>query len=140
MNPDEPKNRQIMKGHGTKFGRKMEAAISAFMREKSLAEAAKAAEISVSTLKRWLQMPEFQGELLRERREMVSQTNARIQYYSGAAASVAFKLMADASTPYSVRAHLSLSLMDRANQSVDRDDILVRLEALERAAEAAKQR
>jgi hypothetical protein len=129
-----------MKGHGSKFGRKMEAAIGAFMREKSLVEAAKVAGISVSTLKRWLQMPEFQAELMRERRELVSQTNARIQYYSGAAASVAFKLMADASTPSSVRAHLSLALIDRANEAVDREDILVRLAALERAQEETKNR
>ncbi len=124
-----------MNGHGSKFGRKKEAACAALMSEKNHAEAARVAGIGLSTLKRWLRLPEFQADFLRARREVVSQTNARIQYYSGVAASVAFKLMADPATPASVRAHLALALGDRANDALDREDILVRLAALERVSQ-----
>ena len=41
-----------MKGHGTKFNRKMEAAIAAMLTHKNLEEAAAAAGISVATLLR----------------------------------------------------------------------------------------
>jgi len=51
--------------------------------------------VDLSTLKRWLRLPEFQAEFLQARREILSQTNARIQCNSGALASLGFKLAAD---------------------------------------------
>ena len=113
-----------MKGHGNKFGRKKEAAVAALLSERNQAEAARVAGIDLSTLKRWMRLPEFQSELLRARREVVSQTNARVQHNSGVAVSVALKLMADPATPASVRAHIALGLVDRANQSLEQEDVL----------------
>jgi DNA-directed RNA polymerase specialized sigma24 family protein len=46
-----------MKGHGSKFGRKKEAAIAALLAERNLAEAARVVGIDLSTLKRWLRRP-----------------------------------------------------------------------------------
>jgi hypothetical protein len=134
MHPKAPK----MKGHGSKLGRKKEAAIAALLTAKSQAEAARVVGIDLGTLKRWLRLPEFEAEYLQARRDAVSQANARVQQNAGAAASVALMLMADSKTPPTVRAHLSLGLMDRANKSVEQEDILVRLAALERAAEEAE--
>ena len=68
----------------------------------------------------------------------MSQTNARIQHNSGALASLGFKLVAEAATPASVKAHLVLGLLDRGNKAVEQEDILVRLAALERVAEESK--
>jgi hypothetical protein len=84
-----------MNGHGSKFGRKKEQALAALLSHRNMEESAKAAGISSATLKRWLQLPEFKAAYLAARREVVLQTNARMQANSGAAASVLFKLMAD---------------------------------------------
>ena len=107
-------------------------------RGRSHADAARIAGIDPSTLKRWLRLPEFQAEYLQVRREAVSQTNARIQHHSGAVFSVALRLVAETTTPASVRANLCLGLLDRANKSLENDDILVRIAALERGQEEAK--
>ena len=69
-----------MKGHGCKFGRKKEAAIAALLAERNLAEAARVAGIDVSTLKRWMRLPEFIEEYRRVRWEVVEQGYARAQH------------------------------------------------------------
>jgi hypothetical protein len=99
---------------------------------------ARVAGINLSTLKRWLRLPDFQAEYLLVRREFVSQANARIQQNSGALVSVGLKLVADAATPPSVKGHLILGLLDRGNKALEQEDVLVRLAALERNAETAK--
>jgi transposase-like protein len=48
-----------MKGHGTKFGRKKEAAIAALLTHRNIEEAAKAVGISSPTLIAWMKVPEF---------------------------------------------------------------------------------
>jgi transposase-like protein len=126
---------KMKKGHGSKFGRKKEAAIAALLSGKSQAEAARVAGVDPSTLKRWMRLPEFQAEYLEVRREAMSQANARIQQNSGALASLGFKLVADPATPASVRAHLILGLLDRGNKALELEDVLLRVAALERAAE-----
>jgi hypothetical protein len=49
-----------------------------------------------------------------------------------------FKLVADPATPASVKAHLILGLLDRGNKALELEDVLVRVAALEHAAEMAK--
>ena len=94
-------------------------------------ESAKAAGISSAMLKRWLQLPEFKAAYLAARREVVLQTNARMQANSGAAASVLFKLMADPATPPSIRARTAQCVLECANRSLELEDIEVRLARLE---------
>jgi transposase-like protein len=96
----------MKKGHGSKFGRKKEAAIAALCSGKSQAEAARIAGIDPSTLKRWMRLPEFQAEFLQVRRDIMIQANARIQYNAVALVSLDLKLAAAEATPASVKAHL----------------------------------
>jgi len=128
----------MKKGHGSKFGRKKEVVLACLAAGKSDSETAQAAGVDLSTVKRWKRMPEFQAELLQIRRDAMTQASARVQHNAVALVSLGLKLASQETTPASVRAHLILGFLDRGNQSVDRDDILVRLEALERAAEQAK--
>jgi transposase-like protein len=130
----------MKKGHGSKFGRKKEAALAALLLGKSQAEAARSVGVDPSTLKRWLRSPDFHAEYLQVRREAVSLANARVQHNSNAIVSVALKLVGDAATPASVKAHLCLGLLDRANKSLETEDLLVRVTALEQAAESSKVR
>ena len=48
-----------MIGHGAKFGRKMEQAIAALLSHRSLEAAAREVGVSVNTLQRWMNDPEF---------------------------------------------------------------------------------
>jgi transposase-like protein len=74
-----------MKGHGSKFGQKKEAAIAALLAERNHAEAARAVGINLSTLKRWMRLPEFIEEYRRARWEVVEQAYARVQQNTPAA-------------------------------------------------------
>ena len=126
-----------MKGHGNKFGRKKEAAIAALLSEKNQADAARVAGIDLSTLKRWLRLPEFIKEYRRARWEVVEQSYARIQQNTPAAASVLLKLMVDPATPASDRIRAALGTFGLAREALDMD-VEIRLSQLERAAEASK--
>jgi hypothetical protein len=83
-------------------------------------------------------MPEFQADYQAARRTGVSQTNGRLQQASGAAASTLFKIMVDGSASASARVRAADSVLDRANQAIDREDVQVRLTALEQASKGAK--
>lgn len=126
-----------MKGHGSKFGRKKEAAIAALLAEKNQAEAARVVGIDLSTLKRWLRRPEFIEEYRRARWEVVEQAYARVQQYTPAAASVLLKLMVDPATPASGRIRAALGTFGLAREALDLD-IETRVAELERAVDAAE--
>jgi hypothetical protein len=122
-----------MKGHGTKFGRKKEAAIAALLAEKNQAEAARVVGIHLGTLKRRLRLPEFIEEYRRVRWEVVEQAYARVQQNTPAAASVLLKRMVDPATPASGRIRAALGTFGLAREASD-PDIETRVAALERAA------
>lgn len=126
-----------MKGHGSKFGRKKEAAIAALLAERNQAEAARVAGIDLSTLKRWMRLPEFIEEYRRARWEVVEQAYARVQQNTPAAASVLLKLMVDPVTPASGRIRAALGIFALARDALDLD-IETRVSALELAAQDGK--
>src|ERR1700674_2962873 len=126
-----------MKGHGSKFGRKKEAAIVALLAERNQAEAARVVGIDLGTLKRWMRLPEFIEEYRRARWEVVEQAYARVQQNTPAAASVLLKLMVDSATPASGRIRAALGVFGLAREALDLD-IETRVSELERAAEASK--
>ena len=129
----------MKKGHGSKFARKKEAVIAALLFGKNQEEAARIAGVDPSTVKRWRRLHEFETEYLQARRDAVIQANARLQHNSNAIASVALILLADPATPASVKGHLCLGLLDRANKSLETEDLLVRVAALEQAAALSRE-
>src|SRR5689334_19869635 len=48
-----------MKGHGTQFALKKEAAIAALLTQRNIEEAARSIDISANTLLKWMKEPEF---------------------------------------------------------------------------------
>src|SRR5512142_724978 len=89
----ESLQKEPMVGHGSKFGRRKEAAVAALLSCRTLEEAAHTARIGATTLARWMKNPQFQAELRAARNVAVSQANARIQQSSGAAAATIVKIM-----------------------------------------------
>ena len=125
-------------GHGSKFGRKKEEAIAALLTQRNVEEAARVAEIGTQTLYRWMKDPEFDAAYREGRRAAVSQTYARLQQASSAAASTLVKLMVDANAPASTRVRAANSILDHSRHAIEIDDIEARLAVLEQAAQLAK--
>ena len=119
-----------MAGHGSKFGRKKEAAIAALLSQRNHEEAAHAAGVSKRTLNRWLKMPAFQSAYLAARRAAMFQANARLQQASSAAVSALVKVMIDPSTPASARVRAADCILVRGNQGLENEDLNVRLSLL----------
>ena len=123
-----------MKGHGSKFGRKMEEAIAALLSSKSVEDAARAIGVNANTLRRWLEVPEFREAYRKARREAVQQSVARMQQATGDASITILKLMTDANVPPAVRLRAAECVFEHAIQGIELEDIEARLAALEQAA------
>ena len=125
-----------MAGHGEKLGRKQEEAIAALLSQRNIDDAARVCGIGARTLLRWLKLPEFSQAYRKARGEVVRQTIARMQQTTGAAATVALKLMTDPNAPAAVRLRAAEFVFDRAIKGVELEDLEARIAELERGAEA----
>jgi len=128
-----------MTGHGSKFGRKKEAAIAALLSQRNIEEAARTIGIGVRTLLRWLQIPEFAAAYRQARRDAFAQAVARLQQASSAAVTTLLKIMVDQAAPAASRVRAADSVLDHAAKAIELEDIEVRLGDLERAAEKSKE-
>jgi hypothetical protein len=127
-----------MTGHGTKFSRKMEAAVAALLTQKNQEEAARATGISVATLLRWQKLPEFQKAYREARRAAHGQSIARLQQASGAAVSTLLKIMVDQNAPASTRVRAADSVLDHSAKAIEIEDIEARVPELEQSLAESK--
>jgi transposase-like protein len=127
-----------MKGHGAKFGRKKEEAIAALLSQRNVDEAARAVDISPTTLLRWMKEPEFDAAYRKARRSAFGQSVARLQQGTSAAATTLLKMMIDPNTPPSVRVRAAEAIFNHAAKAIEIEDIEVRVAELERAAEQSR--
>ncbi|MGA2150259.1 MAG: hypothetical protein ABSH49_35495 [Bryobacteraceae bacterium] len=114
-----------------KFGLKHEKAIAALMTQRNVEEAARVAGIGKRTLYRWQQEPEFQDAYREAKQAAVSQSMARLQYASSAAASTLLKLIVDPSTPASVKARVADSILNHAVKATEMEAIEARAQTAE---------
>ncbi len=124
-----------MKGHGAKFSRKLEEAVAAMLTQRNLEEAARAVGVGATTLLRWQKEPEFQKAFRQARRDAYSQSIARLQQGTTAAATTLLKTMIDPATPASVRVRAAEAIFNHAAKAIEIEDIEARVAALELAAE-----
>ena len=127
-----------MKGHGSKFGQKMEQAVAAMLTQRNFEEAARLVDVSPATLLRWQKLPEFQVAYREARRAAFGQAVARLQQGTSAAATTLLKTMIDPSTPASVKVRAAEAIFNHAAKAIEIEDIEARVSELERAAELAK--
>jgi transposase-like protein len=128
-----------MRGHGTKFSRKMEEAVAALLTQRNVDEAARAAGIGAATLLRWQKLPEFKKAFREARRAAHQQSNARLQQATSAAVSTLLKVMVDPATPASTKVRAADSVLNHSAKAIELEDIEARIEELERAAESPRQ-
>jgi transposase-like protein len=129
-----------MNGHGSKFGRKKEAAIVALLTQRNIDEAARAINVATNTLLKWMKLPEFQAAYLEARRAAHGQSIARLQQATSAAVSTLLKVMVDAATPASTKVRAADSVLNHSAKAIEIEDIEVRMVALEGAVASGKQR
>jgi hypothetical protein len=127
-----------MKGHGTKFGRKKEAAVVALLTHRNIDEAAQAVGIAPNTLLKWMKDPEFAAAYRKARTAVVGQAIARLQQTTGAAVTTLQKLMVDSNTPAAIKGQVARAVLALAIKGVEVEDIEARVTELERAASEAK--
>ena len=127
-----------MMGHGTKFGRKKEETIAALLSQRNIEEAARFVNIGTKTLLRWLQLPEFDKAYREARRAAFSQSIARLQQASSAAAATLLKIMVDPTAPAASRIRAADSVLGHAAKAIEIEDIEARVSELERTAESSK--
>ena len=127
-----------MLGHGAKFGHKKEQAIAALLSHSNMEAEARAVGISANTLQRWTQEPEFDAAYRETRRTAFSQSIARLQDASGAAATTLLKIMLDVNTPAGIRLRAAEIVLGQGAKSIEIEDIVSRVSELERAADSAK--
>jgi hypothetical protein len=123
-----------LKGHGTKFGRKMEPAVAALLTQRNIDEAARSIGVSPNTLLNWMKVPEFQAAYREGKRAAFSQAVARLQQGMPLAVATMLKLMADTATPAAVRARAADSVMNHASKAIEIEDMEARIAELERIA------
>jgi len=127
-----------MRGHGAKFTRKMEEAIAALLAHGNHDNAARAAGISPATLLRWQKIPEFEKAYREARRAAYTQSIARLQQATSAAATTLHRMTLDPNVPASTRVRAADSVLNHAARAIELEDIEARLTALEQATQASK--
>lgn len=121
-----------------KFGRKKEEAIVALVSQRSIEDAARACNIPVRTLYRWLKEPECDAAYRAARRHAYGQSISRLQQGSTAAATTLLKVMVDPATPPTTRVRAAEAVLSHAAKAIELEDIDARLRELEAAAEKNK--
>ena len=127
-----------MMGHGTKFGRKKEETIAALLSQRNIEEAARFVNIGPKTLLRWLQLPEFDRAYREARRAAFSQSIARLQQASSAAAATLLKIMVDPNNPASSRVQAANRILEQAKGGFILEDLELRIQQLEDARQEQK--
>jgi transposase-like protein len=128
-----------MKGHGAKFGRKLEEAVAAMLTQRNLEEAARAAGVGTATLLRWQKLPEFQKAYRQARRDAFGQAVARLQQGTTAAATTFLRTMIDPNVPASVRLRAAEAVFNHAIKAIEIEDIEARVSELEQAAALSRE-
>jgi hypothetical protein len=122
----------------SKLGRKQEQAIAGLMTQRNVDEAAKAAGVGARTLWRWLKNPEFQAAFREARRTAFSQSIARLQQGSSAAATTLVKIMVDPKAPAASRVRAADCILAHGIRAIEIEDLEARVAELERAAEMSR--
>jgi hypothetical protein len=123
----------MMPGHGQKFGRKKQLAISALLENPTVKDAAAASGLADSTLWRWMKEPSFRAAYGEAKRQVVENSISRLQKIAGEAAGVLGSLMVDESSPPNTRVAAAKIVLELSLRGVETADILSRLDMLETA-------
>ena len=137
-----PDNQAVMSEEPTDstLDGRQERMILALLEHPTLEKAAAAAGVSDVTLWRHLRKPEFADAYRKARREAFSQSVARLQHASNAAVGTLLRVMTDREAPAASRVRAADVVLQTALRGMEMEDLEVRLDRLERSAEASTRR
>ena len=115
------------------LSRRGEKILMALLEHPTFEKAAPAAGVSLPTLWRWRQKPEFQKAYLEARRDVHSQSMARLQQAEAAAVATVLRVMVDPVTPATAKLRAAEMVLDNAGRGIEFQDLEVRFRDLERA-------
>lgn len=124
-------------GHGAKLPHLREAAIAALIAEPSVEAAAQAAGVADSTLRRWLQDPDFRRDYDAARRRTLDAALRELQAGMTAATRTLVAIMGDDAKPPAARVTAARAIIDAAFRGTELLDVLDRLDKMETTLEAA---
>jgi hypothetical protein len=123
-----------LKGHGSKFSRKMEEAVAALLTQPNIDMAAKSIGIASNTMLKWMKEPEFQSAYREARRAAYGQAIARLQQAMPLAVQTMLKVLVDPATLASVRVRAAKVVTNHSYKAIEIEDVEARVTALEEAA------
>jgi len=110
----------------------MYPAIAALLKCSTVEEAAHAVGIAPNTLSKWMKIPEFMAAYREAIHSDYSQSMSRLRQATPAAVTTVLKNMVDPKTPPAGRQRAAEYVINRTAKSIESEDILARVEALER--------
>ena len=119
------------RGHGSR-GNKREQAIAALLTSRTHRDAATAAGIGLRTLQKWLTEDSFAEAYARAKRELVDGTTTQLRGAGTLAVEVLKRIAASSQTAPASRVAAASSILRFMFTAIDIEDVLTRLERLER--------
>ncbi|MFC1992220.1 hypothetical protein ACFLV3_00220 [Chloroflexota bacterium] len=119
-----------MKGHGTKLPFKQEDIISALLIQPTMEKAANAAHVSISTVRRYMQLPEFRARYLEARRQVLESAMSSLQQVTNLAVNTLVRNLACGNPSVEVRA--AMGIFDQSLKAMELFDLENRLNILEK--------
>lgn len=110
---------------------RQERAILALLEHTTMKKAAAAANVSETTLWRWLQESEFQSAYTKARRETVKHAIARLQQNAAAAVDTLREVMTKETAPDFARVSAAKAILDYSLKAVELEDLADRIAMLE---------
>jgi hypothetical protein len=108
-----------------------ERAIIALLSEPTLRAAASSANISETTLWRWLRDPDFKDAYRKARSDALAQATARLQTLTGAAVEALAEIVGNENVGPHVRLSAASKILEMAYKAAEIDELQARLEELE---------
>jgi hypothetical protein len=108
-----------------------ERAIIALLSEPTLRAAASSADISETTLWRWLRDPDFKDAYRKARSDALAQATARLQTLTGAAVEALAEIVGNENVGPHVRLSAASKILEMAYKAAEIDELQARLEKLE---------
>lgn len=120
-----------------KFTKKQDAALMALVTSNTIREAAACVKVGEGTLYRWLKLESFQKAYREMRREAIRLAITKLQQVTCEAIEVLAEVMRGKENLASARVSAAKTILESAFKASEMDDMLERIEDLERRMEEA---
>jgi transposase len=111
---------------------KQDKMIASLLEHRTIGEAASAIGVAASTIYRWLQEPDFQEAYQKARHQVVQQAISYLQHTCSEAVEALREVIMCKDTPPSSRVMAARTILDFSLKGIELDDLVSRIEKLER--------